>query len=175
MTSKNIKHANTMKKYGTFQEFPYFHWTLINHQLNHHIFAAHLKILPSITAERINWTHSLIVKKSQIKENAPSVKTNRCHRRSINLGKWFCTINWDKLVKVWMKEIGKKRQFISSWILKCSTIVWLRAHFDMDKKSKRAKKRRFERIKLTHKNCYVKRKFSNGVCVNVQCSDTLTS
>lgn len=45
-------------------------------------------------------TFTYCEKKSQIKENAPSVKTNRCHRRSINLGKWSCTINWDKLVKV---------------------------------------------------------------------------
>lgn len=113
MTSKNVKHANTfftMRKYGTFQKCPHFHWTPINHQLNHHIYAAHLKILPTIRAKRIIWTHSLIVKKkSQMKENAPSVKTNRCHRRSINLGKWSCTINWDKLVKVWMKEIAKKK------------------------------------------------------------------
>lgn len=148
MTSKNVKHANTfftMRKYGTFQKCPHFHWTPINHQLNHHIYAAYLKILPTIRAKRIIWTHSLIVKKkSQMKENAPSVKTNRCHRRSINLGKWSCTINWDKLVKVWMKEIAKKRQSISSWILKCSTIVWLRAYFGMDKKSKRAEKTTFQ-------------------------------
>lgn len=144
MTSKNVKHANTfftMTKYGTFQECPHYHWTPINHQLNHHIYAAHLKILPTIRAKRIIWTHSLIVKKkSQMKENAPSVKTNRCHRRSINLGKWSCTINWDKLVEVWMKEIGKKDNLsqVGFWNVQASsgcvlTLTWTKSRNEQKK------------------------------------------